>query len=266
MLDRRVILSFVAAGLFCTMASTHAQAQTVNFDAGANAVSGTVKKCLLNVLPILCTTTTIAPVDQSTTNTSGANDMPVPNVSQTIYGVEIYNFSNVDDSTNASNTVSSDYARSTAKTDGGRLLQGLVKWTLTNWWSDFVSSIAGGGGNSTGTVNQLTINGERVPAGTYSAGSIFDVSGTITDRECLLGTEKFTGKLTALTSMRQANTSSSSLDLTGWRLTGQASCITAGLLTQFTTEYDLKVAGLHLGANNPSTFQKGGFSSQLVIQ
>lgn len=68
----------------------------------------------------------IAPVDQSTTSTSGSNDSSAPTASQTINGVQVYNLSSVDDSTSDSQTASADFGQGEAKTGAATVLTGLV--------------------------------------------------------------------------------------------------------------------------------------------
>ncbi|KVT76148.1 hypothetical protein WT25_24415 [Burkholderia territorii] len=228
------------------MAGVHAQAQTVAFSSGADAISGTVTKKVLSNCPVLTSTTTIAPVDQSTTSTSGSDDTPEAKASQTIYGVEVYNLSGVDDSTSASNTAAAEFGKAEAKTTKASLLQGLVTWTANDDPLTCAYSSQKANCTSTQTTSGLAINGAMVPADTYPAGTSFDVAGTINDPQCL-GKSTFKGTLAAQSSTQQTTASGGSLEVTGLRLTGQATCIVAGLVPFSTTDYDLKVSRARAG-------------------
>ena len=252
MISRYAILTSIAAGFCCAVVASHVRAQTATFSSEADAISGTVQKCVLDELPIICTTTTIAPVDQSNTVTSGSNSTTAPDAAQTVYGVELYDLSTVDDSTSDSDTSSADDGTGEASTGQASLLQGLITWT-TNHDLLSCSPDPSTPGQldcmSTETTSGLKINGVAIPAGTYSAGASFAVSGPVQDPTCLLGQETFTGSLVAQVSTTQGiGTPQALIDLIGWHLTGQAVCTTAGLVNLFNTQYDLKVAGPSVAA------------------
>ncbi|WP_155630700.1 hypothetical protein [Burkholderia territorii] len=259
MLNRRVVLSFVAAGLFCAMASAHAQINALNLEVSADSLSGTVKKCLLNVLPILCTTTTISPVYpfKATPKSPKPPYPPRPiSVSETIYGVEVYNLARTTNLAGMTYNYKITGVGKSKEQFNSSLLQNLVQWAgaihevsceIYPNRGTVCKPNAGAGG--------LTINRVAVPRGRYALGSEFPVEGTINDPQCLLGTETFKGTLKLLPNMAQTGSSSSSFDVPFLHLAGQASCKIAGLLNLFTTEYDLKINRVHFDINDSSIFK-----------
>jgi hypothetical protein len=229
------------------LASPGARAQIVTSSSESDALQGTVIKCVLNVSPALCTTTTIAPVAQSVTSTTGSNEDAVPSASQSINNVQVYNISNIDDTTSDSDTASNDSGTGEARTGQVSILQGLVTFTSSDTPLTCATNSSHPGEidcNSAQTIQGAQINGVPIPLGTYPAGTSFPVSGPINDPDCLLGTETFTGNLVFQESAIQGNgTPQGMVNQTGWRLAGTATCTVAGLVRLFTTQYDLSGNG-----------------------
>jgi hypothetical protein len=194
---------------------------------------------------------TISPVDQSTTTGSGSNDNAANSASQYVFGVRVYNIANVNDSTSDSETVSLDEGVADASSGAVSLLNGLVTFasnddplTCTPDASDPTTAVDC---TSTETTTGLTIAGTPVAAGTYPAGTSFNVQGRISDPECLAGTETFTGILTLQTSnFSGLGTDAASINLTGIELVGDAVCESLDLIPLFNTQYVLAIGGPNL--------------------
>ena len=240
----------------------NSSAQTAQVSSEADAVSGTVTKTVLGLLP---QTVTIAPVDQSNTLTSGSNDVPAASASQTVLGVEVYNLGTVDDSTSASYTATLDGGVGTASTAAGSLLGGLVTWKSNieplNCAID--PTVAGQiDCSSIQTTYGMTINGVAVPPGSYPSGASFPVNGNITDAQCGLGAETFSGSLiTQESQVTGIGTAAVSIKQIGMHLLGDATCRTLGLVPLYITHYDIEVAGPEddvtgLNANTDSFYLK----------
>ena len=247
----------VAVGL-----SRSANAQTAQFSTEADAVSGTVTKSILGLID---ETVTIAPVDQSSTVTSGDNNVHAASDSQTVLGVEVYNLGTVDDSTSASYTATLDDGVGTASTAAGSLLGGLVTWQSNieplNCTID--TTVAGQiDCSSIQTTYGLTINGVAVAPGTYPSGASFAVTGTLADAECGLGVETFSGSLiTQEPQITGDGTDDVTLKIVGLHLLGEATCRTLGLIPLFSTSYDIALAGPSANAVNDGT----GGQSNIVL-
>lgn len=247
----------VAVGL-----SRSANAQTAQFSTEADAVSGTVTKSILGLID---ETVTIAPVDQSSTVTSGDNNVHAASDSQTVLGVEVYNLGTVDDSTSASYTATLDGGLGTASTAAGSLLGGLVTWQSNidplNCTID--PTVAGQiDCSSIQTTYGLTINGVAVAPGTYPSGASFAVTGTLADAECGLGVETFSGSLiTQEPQITGDGTDDVTLKIVGLHLLGEATCRTLGLIPLFSTSYDIALAGPSANAVNDGT----GGQSNIVL-
>jgi len=235
----------LTATMALTLALTRdAAAQTDHFSSEADSVSGTVTKTLVGVLP---STVTIAAVDQSNTVDSGSNDDSAASASQNVFGVDVYNFTNVNDSTSDSDAPGTDGGTADAATSNGSLLNGLVTWTS----NDDPLACRPDSSNpeqidctSVGTTQRLAIAGVAVPPATYPAGSSFPVAGALNDPTCLQGTETFSGTLVLQESqVTGLGTNHVAIKLTGLHLVGDATCKSLSLVTLFTTHYDLAVAG-----------------------
>lgn len=246
-IDRKCVtrtsaLVLVAISLSLGVAAQTA-AQTLQFTTEADTVTGTVTKTIAGELP---QSTTIAPIDPSTTQGSGSNSQTAPNASVTIYGVEVYNFTTISNSTDAANSSGSDDGDADAQTGATSLLGGLITWYSNDDpfacvadpnISNFVDC------QSTEVTHALTINGVGLALGTYPGGAEFPVAGTINDSQCLLGTETFSGSLIAQESSYSNDTEPSYINLTGMHLVGDATCKTLDAVTLFVTHYDLSIAG-----------------------
>lgn len=222
----------------------NASAQTTQFSSEADAVSGTVTKTVLGLLP---QTVTIAPVDQSNTATSGSNDVPAATAAQTILGVAVYNLGTVDDSTSASYTATLDGGVDSASTAAGSLLGGLVTWQSNfDPLSCSIDPTLEGqiDCSSVQTTYGLTIDGVAVPPGNYPSGASFPVTGDLTDAQCGLGTETFSGSLfTQESQVTGIGTAAVTIKQIGLHLVGNATCRTLNLIPLYITHYDIEVAG-----------------------
>lgn len=115
-------VTLAMATMALTLALTrNATAQTDQFSSEADAISGTVTKTLVGLLP---STVTIAPVDQSNTTNSGSNDDSAASASQIVFGVTFYDFNGVNDSTSDSDSPGTDGGTADAATTNGSLLGG----------------------------------------------------------------------------------------------------------------------------------------------
>lgn len=217
-------------------ATGHAMAQTAQFSSEADSISGSVMKT--NLLTGITQTTTIEPVDQSTTSVSGSNNQSAPSAEQTIDGITVYKFSDINNSTDAAYTANTDDGDGNATLGTGNLLQGIVSWTsistLLKCKTD--SNVQGQiDCSSQQEISGLAINGIKVPPGTYPAGATFPVSGTINDPNCLLdgipGQETFSGELILQPStITGYGTTQGNAHLTGVYLNGTATCSVRNLL------------------------------------
>lgn len=250
----------VAVGL-----SRSANAQTAQFSIEADAVSGTVTKSILGVLN---ETITIAPVEQSNTVMSGSNVVSAGSASRTVLGVEVYDLGTVDDNTNASYTATLDGGVGTASTGVGSLLGGLVTWQsnieLLNCAID--STVAGQiDCNSIQNMYGMAIHGVAVSPGTYPTGASFPVTGTLTDVECGLGIETFSGSVVVQESqITGLGTDDVTLKVSGLHLVGEATCRTLGLIPLFSTSYDIALAGHAANAVNNGGGGQGNVVSTSV--
>ena len=243
------ILMVAAMGVTLGL-SRSAAAQTDQFSSVANAISGSVAKTFVGVLP---SSVTIAPVDQSATVTSGSNSVPANSASKNVFGVEVYNLSTINDSTDDSDTAALDVGGATATTGAGSLLGGLVTWKSNSAplaCSPDTTVTGQVDCESTQITTGLTINGATISTGPYPAGSSFTVTGKLTDPQCLLvaGIESFSGSLVLQeTHFSGVETDNVVLSEVGIHLVGDATCKTVGLVSLFSTHYDLAVGGTEIG-------------------
>ena len=257
-----VILVVVVTGIVIG-SSRRSAAQTSKFVSEADVISGTVTHLVLGPLP---TIVNIPPVDQSTTATAGSNEVTGTDVSQTLFGVEVYKIENVDDVTEDDDTATLDDGIGKAKTGKGSLLGDLVTWTSNDdpLTCSFDPTIPNPqvGCTSTETTHGLKINGVAIPAGAYPGGSTFPVSGTLSGdgSSCPsgVGVETFTGYLSLQESTigRNATTGKFSVAVTGIHLFGQSVCIVNSAQVLYTNSWDLKVAGPEIETNELGTESK----------
>lgn len=250
---------YLAVGIMATMGMSHkAEALPGITGAQADAISATITKTLAGQTPI---TTTIAPVvlssagypyDESKLN----DDQSAGSASQTVYGVEVYNFLDVDDSTFGAN--GTNIATAEEKSGISSLLGGLVKWNSNeNPATCSINADAEPSSFSCGateTIQGLTVNNVAVPLASYPAGTSIPVNGTISDPQCSTGTENFSGYLILQESQYVIPDGFTlTVRLTGMHLVGQATCTAPSLPPLFTTTYDIRVAesktylGAHFG-------------------
>lgn len=236
--------------LFCASldlgAAGHAMAQTAQFSSEADSIMGTVTKT--DAITGIMQTTTINPVDQSTTSVSGSNNQSALSAEQTINGIMVYNLTGIDNSTNDADTASTDDGNGNATLGTSNLLEGLVSLrsisTPLNCKTD--SNVQGQiDCSSQQVISGLAINGIMVAPGTYPSGATFPVVGTIKDPNCLLGQETFSGMLRLQpSSIMGYGTTQGEINLTGINLSGTATCRLLGqALPEFQTSYNLNVAG-----------------------
>ena len=248
-------------------------AQSAQFSSEADAISGNVTKCLLTILPILCQTTTVGPVDQSLTSVSGANSNNAPSASQDGFGINLYTVTNVADTTRDADTPANDSGSAEAATGTGSLLNELVTWTASDVAVTCTPDPSMAGQvdcSGSPTMSNLTLGGTRVPPGTYPPGTQFPVTGTISDPGCLLGLETFSGVWTVLPSTQSGQgTREVTWTVNNGELTGTATCKTAALVTLFTDQVDLKMGGPSVGVKNLLGTPVGSFlfqSAELINQ
>lgn len=241
-------------GLMVSLSRTTV-AQTAQFSSEADAISGTVTHSVLGPLP---TIVNIAPVDQSNTDTTGSHDVSGASVSQTLFGVEVYNFENVDDFTKDDETASADDGFGEAKTGKGSLLGGLITWTGNDnsltCSPDPINPTTQVDCTSTAVARDLTINGVAIPHGNYSSGSTFPVNGQIVGdgSSCPsgVGVESFTGYLVIQESTITQNLTTGTISLTvnGMHLLGNSTCVINGAQLLSTNFWDIRVAGPAVGS------------------
>ena len=229
-------------------AAGHAMAQTAQFSSEADSIMGTVTKT--DFLTGIMQTTTINPVDQSTTNVSGSNNQSALSAEQTINGIMVYNLTGIDNSTDAAYTASTDDGDGNATLGTSDLLQGLVSLKSISTPLDCKTDSNVQGQidcSSQQVISGLAINGIMVAPGTYPAGATFSVMGTIKDANCLLdgalGQETFSGTLILQpSSIMGDGTKQGKISLMGMNLSGTATCGVLGI-PLFQTAYNLNVAG-----------------------
>lgn len=249
---------YLAIGIMATLGFSHnAEALPGTTGAQANAISGTITKTVAGIAP---TTTIISPVALSSAGSLGSSntdDNSVGSATQTIYGVEVYNFLDVDNSTVGGAGNDQEFAEE--KTGVSSLLGGLVKWSSSDDPTEclidefeFTERCA-----ATETINGLNVNNIAVPLYTYPAGTSIPVNGTISDPQCSTGTETFSGYLILQESQYVIpSVIEFTIGITGMHLVGQATCQTS-TTPLFTTTYDIRVAQSkgwlvgHLGPTPP---------------
>ena len=228
--SKYILISFALA-LACGQLAL-AQTGTVQFTVTAADLTGTVT----------CpdgTVVTLAPDDPSTTSTSGSNEATLTSSTVTACGKTIYQATNLDDKTDASDTASLDDADGQNMASNIKFLGSLVTADAENGPANCTadpnnSTVTCGG---TGTFINLAIGGSLVPAGTQPAGTTFDiVQAQILSPTCL-GVELFTGKLVlADSTITNNNSTHPSIEIAWLHLTGESVCV----LTGATTKYDLR--------------------------
>jgi len=189
-------------------------------------------------------TQTISVADQANTSDSGIDDVSNPSESFSACGKTLYSFTSVDDSTSASDATTSDFAESIATTGAGSLLGGLVTWkqSSNDLRCDEVDATDVRCTDAT-TITTLKIGGTAVPAGSYSPGTLFPISGLQILSSSCIGVELCSGTLTLLEFAVTGNhTSSVGVDATTMHLQGSSLCVGLPLGV---TYYDLKVGGPH---------------------
>lgn len=254
MFRRKAILLGIAAIVIGMLFGLRLQAQCINpddylyiFTSSSHTISGTVKNCELDGS---CRTTRIAPVADSSTTAFynkelATNEISLDNVYQAVYGVKVYDLSNVDNTTSTADCFGVN-GHADAHIGTGSLLEGLVTWTSNDnlFTCDYFDDRGAVHCSSSQKISGLTINGVAVPVGNHRGGVSLPVSGTIKDTVCVSGTETFNGSLTLQeSSIHGSGTGNLTVSLTGMHLTGQATCTTLGLVNLFTTQYDLRVSG-----------------------
>ena len=253
-------------------ATGHAIAQTEQFTSEAGSISGTVMKT--DLLTGIMQTTTINPVDQSITSVSGSNNQSALSAEQTINGIMVYNFSGIDNSTDAADTASTDDGDGNVTLGPSNLLQGLVSWNSSSipLSCKTDSNVPGQIDCSTQQViSGLAINGIMMARGTYPAGTAFPVSGTINDPNCLLdgilGQETFSGELTLQQStITGYGTTQGEIGLTGIYLNGVATCsVLDSVIPLFRTTYELKTSVLTAGPRGPVLLQDFVYLDELGL-
>lgn len=187
---------YIVIGTMATLGFTHnANALPGTTGAQADAISATITKTIAGQAPI---TTIIDPTVLSSAgypyNESTFNDeQSAGSASQTVYGVVVYDFLDVDDSTFGAN--GTDVATAQTKSGISSLLGGLVKWDSNdnpatcsiNADSDPSSFSCG----ATETISGPTVNNVAVPLASFPAGTLIPVNGAISDPQCSTGTETF---------------------------------------------------------------------------
>ena len=228
----KFIFSFSVALVLSCGQFALAQTGTMQFTVTAADLTGTVT----------CpdgTVVTLAPDDPSTTSTSGSNEATLTSSTVTACGKTIYQATNLDDKTDASDTTTLDDADGQNIASNIKFLGSLVSADSENapencTGDDTNSTVTCSG---TGTFKNLAIGGSRIPAGSYAAGTTFDIiQAQILSPTCL-GVELFTGKLVLADSTVTNNNSTNPSIETAWlHITGQSVCV----LTGATTKYDLR--------------------------
>ncbi|KLD64594.1 hypothetical protein [Dyella japonica] len=190
---------------------------------------------------VTCPNGSITPLseDPSSTVDSGSNDSVAGSTTVTACGQIIYQASQIDDRSSASDIVSLDDATGETDAQNVSLLGGLVTFDSEQAPGTCQSNDAQGdfSCSGTGTFTHLAINGSRVATGTYAAGTTFNIiNAQILAPNCTR-VALFNGKLVLADSQIAGNDTNSPVVEGEWlHLTGNAICLGLPLGT---TKYDL---------------------------
>ena len=242
----------------------------VRFHTEADAIYGTVTNTVSGMLP---NTVSLYPVDQSALYTdvyTDSNHVSDASKSQSEFGVLVYNFRNIDNSTQLHYTGALDDGIAEAKTGEGSLLGGLI------YWQSHDDRLTCNPNNSnpkrvdcaaTETITGLLINRAPVHHGKYSAGTSFPVFGSVNDPNCSPGRETFSGYLFAQESqITGLGTSGVTVSLTGMHLLGDAVCSSPMQGSSFTTHYDLAVGGPSLPSYDTGSGNSTPPNTEFAVQ
>lgn len=216
-----VLFCFLMALVLACGQSALAQAGTEQFTVIAADLTGTVT----------CpdgTVVTLTPDDPSTTSTSGTNEATLTSSTVTACGKTIYQATNLDDKTGASDTGSLDDGDGQNMASNIQFLGSLVSADSENGPANCTADL----NNSTvtcsgtGTFKNLAIGGSHLPAGTDAGGTTFNiVQAQILSPTCL-GVELFTGKLVlADTTITNNNSTQPSIEIAWLHITGESVCV-----------------------------------------
>lgn len=169
--------------------------------------------------------TAIAPVDASTTNTTGSNDNQASNLSGQACGLPLYTITSTDSATTASDVTSQDDGDGTSTIQQMSLLGGVLTYK---------SKTESGGCNSSGTsvacsgnaqFGNLVFGGQTI-TGTYSQPTTFQVTNvSVTVPGTCTGVALFTGTLTLAGTSRSQQGNKGTVSLTPLALNGTLTCI-----------------------------------------
>ena len=203
----------------------------------ADAISGIVTRLTLGLIE---ESITISPVDQSSSSHSGSQSQMLSNAQFSAFGVDIYKFYNIEDTTSAMSTASAGECDAEVHLGISSLLDGQVTFASLDdplvCKQDAVNEHQVDC-SAPEVIQDLKLANQLVPYGTVPAGTVFQIHGTI-NGGCLLR-QTFDGTLTLneITQTTNAN-GDVKLDVIGMHLRGTSVC----LLFSWST-YDLKIAG-----------------------
>jgi hypothetical protein len=222
----------------------HAQSPApVVLTSEANSDAGTATQTYVGLLP--APPQPWGPDDQSETNTSGSNDEPTPSITESINGVTTYQSEDDDNSTDAGGV--DDQANASSSSGSGSALGGLITWSNYS-----VQETCLPDSNTPDqidcttyvTISDLLINGQpAATSGNFAPGTSIPVSGNITDTNCPLGTDSFSGNLVLDNSILNSGTEQGSDTEIAMQITGTATCYTLDLVPLYTTTYNEQIGG-----------------------
>jgi hypothetical protein len=240
----------------------------VRFSTTANSISGSAVKTTRATQER--SDATVVPLALTKTVTLGFDQATLDSATRSIFGVDVYNFANVNNTTTDAPSGVRDAGETDTVLGAGSLLGELITWRAnTSTMTCIVDAHIALQINCdvSGSTEGLTINGVAVgPAGNFPEGVAIPVTGPVSDSQCF-GAETFTGTLTPLeVRLLGDETTRPVIVLTGLHLVGDATC-RAPAIDIFTTHYDLTIGDHTLDQHEKSgvgdlnvVFKESGYS------
>lgn len=242
---RKMLAAALAVAMLGWGSAGNAQTN-IQFSSEADSVQGTSTQTTAGLLQ---TTKTWGPEDQSTTTTSGSNSQSAPSINDTNQGVADYFSEDDENSTDVDESFQQTNASSSA--GAGSALGGLITWN--NYSIQLTCNRNGSTPNQIDctvyeSISNLMVNGQPAgQTGSFAPGTSIPVSGNITDTNCPLGVDSFSGYLILDNSILNSGTEQGSDNEIAMEAIGTATCKTAGLVTLYTTSYDEQIGGPRMG-------------------